>query len=314
MTKRTLALVEPLAVEPVTPDGFDLIVAEWLDHLRAENKAANTIATYGYAAQSLRVFMHGKRWSLDPAEITRKRLEAWVRELLVTRSDATANNYFRGLRSLFAWLHAEGEIDENPMAAMKPPTIGEKVVPVVTTDQLRALVATCADSREYRDVRDLAILRLFIECGVRLAELTNVALDDVDKAAKRITVTGKGNKQRVVSYGPKAAVALNRYLRLRARHARAGDSALWLGTRGPMTRSGLYQVARARAKQAGFVVHPHQFRHTFAHEWKMAGGSDSDLMAFCGWSAPSMVLRYGKSAASERAHYAFERLGMGERV
>jgi site-specific recombinase XerD len=304
-----LAVVAPI----MGPLDFDEYVADWLDHLRAEGKSPNTVATYGYGVASLRAFLVAKRWPLDLAQLTTKRLGAWQRDTLASRSDATARNYHHGVRMLFVWLVAEGELDVTPFDGLAAPTLSEKIVPVVSLDALRLLVRSC-EGNTLKDVRDAAILRLFIDCGVRLAELTNVTLDDIDKRARAMKVTGKGGKQRTVNYGPKAAVALNRYMRARARHPLADTPALWLGKRGRMTRSGLYQVVRDRATAAGFTIHPHQFRHTFAHEWKKAGGSDSDLMAFCGWSAPSMVLRYGKSAASERAQLAHAKLALGERV
>ena len=291
------------SVTPIVNSHYESLVEDWLDTLRAEGKSPNTVATYMHGTHSFRDFLVHKQAPLSIIQLNPRRLQAWMRHLLATRSDATANNYFRGVRSFCNWLVTEGEVAENPMANMKQPTIGEKLTPIITTENLKALVKACAGN-DYTDLRDLTIIRLFIDSGCRLAELTNVRLDDVDKTNKSIVVTGKGSKQRTIYYGPKAAVALNRYLRARARHPHASNPALWLGKFGPMTRSGIYQIARKRAQLAGFTIHPHQFRHTFAHEWKKADGNDGDLMALCGWSDPKMLHRYGKSAAAERAGHA----------
>lgn len=302
-------------VTPLRSTGldFDEAVQDWQDHLRAEHKSENTVATYGHAARSLREYLTGRKASLDVSTITKRLLEGWQRHLLANNSDATANNYFRGARSLFQWLADEGELPVSPMANMKAPTIGEKLTAVISTDNLVALIDSCRGNT-YEDLRDMAILRLFIDSGCRLAELTNVTLDDVDKANKLIRVVGKGNKERRLSYGSKAAQALNRYLRARARHPYTDHNALWLGRFGPMTRSGLYQLVRRRARTVGFTIHPHQFRHTFAHEWLLAGGTEGDLMALCGWNDSKMLHRYGKSAAAERARVAHGKFSIGERI
>jgi len=77
---------------------------------------------------------------------------------------------------------------------------------------------------------------------------------------------------------------------------------LWLGVngRGAMTDNGIAQIVRKRGTEAGIKgVHPHNFRHTFAHEWRMAGGDDDSLMRLVGWRSRQMLHRYGASAAAQ---------------
>jgi integrase len=61
-------------------------------------------------------------------------------------------------------------------------------------------------------------------------------------------------------------------------------------------------------------VHPHLFRHTFAHEWLADGGQEGDLMQIAGWKSRSMLSRYGASAAGKRAHTAHKRFGPGDKL
>ncbi len=77
---------------------------------------------------------------------------------------------------------------------------------------------------------------------------------------------------------------------------------------------GIANIVQRRAVQAALKdVHPHTFRHTFAHQWRVNGGIDSDLMAFGGWRSPQMLQRYGASAAAQRAREAHRRLSPGDR-
>jgi integrase len=119
-------------------------------------------------------------------------------------------------------------------------------------------------------------------------------------------VRGKGRKTRVVKISFDAARSLDRYIRVRARHAQAYRAQLWLGAsnRGPMTASGIYQVIVRRGRQCGIEVFPHHFSHT----WLDHGGAEGDLMELNGWTSPQMLRRYGASARSARARRSYDRI------
>ena len=87
---------------------------------------------------------------------------------------------------------------------------------------------------------------------------------------------GKGGRARVVRIGHEAARALDRYLRVRSRHAQAWRPQLWLGVnnRGPMTANGIYQMIARRGRQAGVDAWTHRFRHHFSHTWLDRGGAE----------------------------------------
>src|SRR5712691_3382944 len=282
---------------------FQPMIGSFELHLRAEKKSPKTIRTYLEAAQWLAAEYLIPAGLSGWSEVTARHVQEWTVTLLGRYSDCYANNQFRALQQFFKW-HATEDPDEprpNPVVGLKPPKVGDKLVPVFTDDELAAILATCKGGG-FQNRRDYAVISLLKDAGVRLSELAGLAVADVSPASREAVVTGKGDKQRTVRFTYDTARALDRYLRERTRHRLARVPALWLGTRGgPMTGSGIAQLIERRGLQAGVEVNPHKFRHHFSHVFLDRGGAEGDLMELNGWSSPQMLARYGRSARSARA-------------
>jgi site-specific recombinase XerD len=297
------------------PAWSERLLVSWRRSLRARNLSPKTLSVYLSGAAELARWLTAETDVDSWAQVRRRHVEEWIGHLIDTTSASTANNRYRAVQQLFKWLADEEEIPANPMARMSPPRLEEKLVPLLSDLDAARLLKSCTGGGLVAR-RDLAILRLFMATGIRLAEMAGLRLDDVDLDERTAIVTGKGRRTRIVRFDPETARALDRYLRIRDGERDRRRPQLWLGEkgRGPLGPTGIYQMLVRRAERLGIEVHPHQFRHTFAHKWLAHGGAEGDLMEMMGWSSPQMIRRYGASARGERARSSYDRVDVMGRL
>lgn len=243
-------------------------------------------------------------------------------------TQSSRNSIGRGCQQFWRWWAAEEDAPD-PMVKAKPPgapKMGHSPPPVIAVEQLKALLADCEKPRpkdekrrplqkgrlplNFEDIRDAAMLRLFASTGGRLTELSTLDVDGIDTTNRQTTVTGKGGKVRTLKFDHRATVALDRYIRMRAKHKSAHLPALWLSRRRSdgLTPDGVRQIIERRGRAIGLKLWPHLFRHSFAHRWLDAGGAEGDLLELAGWESPQMLQLYGRSARASRAARAYDKI------
>jgi site-specific recombinase XerD len=158
---------------------FTALLTSWRRHLAAENKSPKTLETYTEAMTIFGRFLAGRGMPSDPTAITREHVEEFISDLLERYKPATAANRYRALGTFFRWLVEEGEITVSPMAKMRPPTVPEEPPAVLSEAPLTRLLKAC-DGTEYPDRRDLAIILLLLDTGMRLGELAGLTGEDLD--------------------------------------------------------------------------------------------------------------------------------------
>jgi site-specific recombinase XerD len=285
--------------------------------LRVEGKADRTLVLYGQSIDYFSRWLAEQGRPADLSTLTRDNVLGWL-DYLRSRglTTGTIRTRWRGLRRFANWLVAEDILPKDPLAGIVVDKPEPAPVPILADEDLVALLNACK-GKGFNDLRDAAVIRLFIDCGLRVSELTGIDAKDLNLDAESVQVTGQGSRVRMAYFGGRTGLALDRYLRARRSHRHAANPALFLGERGRFTPDGVRERLKVRADRAGLdaaLVHPHRFRHTAAHDFLLAGGQERDLMRLLGWRSEAMLSRYGASAADLRAKQAAKRLKRGDRV
>ncbi|OBH84401.1 hypothetical protein A5680_09695 [Mycobacterium sp. E2989] len=219
----------------------------------------------------------------------------------------------RCLKIFARWLNDEEGFDPTGVLSVKSPHCDEPTVPDLSDDEIQRLLRAC-DGTSLRDRRDKAMLAMFVETGMRAAEMMALNVEDINISECTVhVVRGKGGRGRVCKYSASTAALLDRYLRSRRQTGQPGrEGPLWLSFYGArLGYAGAVQSLKERARAAdvpGF--HLHRLRHTAATRWLEHGGGQVGLMAQAGWSSPTMVGRYVRAASERLAHAEFDRLGL----
>jgi len=168
-------------------------------------------------------------------------------------------------RGFFAYLTRRHGIDNNPCIGMRPPKSAKTLPQALSPEQATKLVDVTDDGT--LAARDHAILELFYSSGLRLAELVGLDLDGLDLAESTVTVTGKGNKTRIVPVGQYAIAAIKIWLPQRALLKAENENALFVSRNGKrLTPRAVQYRLKTWAIKQGIAgnVHPHMLRHSFA--------------------------------------------------
>jgi site-specific recombinase XerD len=297
----------------------------WLRALAQEGASPRTQETYSESVDQFIRFQRDHHRPTDVAKVARADVEAFITHLQDTRSRGTAHNRYRALRALFNYCSEDPEgrtrreplgiIERSPMRRMAAPKLDDVPIPLLSPEQVQGLwQATERPGKDFARRRDAAVVRLFLATGIRASEMTGLTLDDLDLRAQMLTVAGKGRKWRPVPYSAAAAVALDRYLAVRDGHRWAHRTdRVWLGPKGPLTRSGVQGVVEKVGLRAGVPnLRPHRLRHVAVDALFSAGMSETDVESLMGWTSSAMSRRYASARRTARALKQYRALGIAD--
>jgi site-specific recombinase XerD len=287
-------------------------IEHFINGLHAENKSIETIRIYGH---NLNLFQkHAGTMKL--AEVSALQIRDFLGIRAQTTKPATVHSAFRTLRTFFNWCLNEGLLETQPMQNIKPPKLDQKIIPTFTGDDIKRLLNACKH-KTFTGERNKAIILCLVDSGIRITELINLSLNDVDYRQGIIKVMGKGKKERLVRIGNNARQQLWRYMLLREIKGQNIERLFLSEEMRPMTKSGLGTIIKKIGKDAeidGKRCSPHTFRHSFAVAFLRAGGNVFDLKQLLGHSSIDMVERYSRSLSSDDALKAHQQFSPGDRL
>jgi integrase/recombinase XerD len=214
-------------------------------------------------------------------------------------SSYSLRNYFKAIRVFFNYLIEFEFLNENPISKLKSPKIEKKIIQTFSAEQIKSLIKV-PNQRTLLGYRDYAIMLTLLDTGMRVSELINLKIEDINWNENLLLVMGKGRKERFVPFSSRLKRVLFKYLQLR-RHLE--NDYLFVNRFGDaLNRNRVLKMISKYGKLAKITkvrVSPHTFRHTFAKMWILNGGDVFSLQKILGHTTMDMVRNYVNLASSD---------------
>ena len=292
----------------------------WEEYLRLGRRMSpHTVAAYLGDLHSLMEFL-SLGTDATPEQLrealTQRAVRSWLaRTLADGGARSTIARHTAAIRNFTSWAMREGILASDPAALLSSPRADQRLPSPLDESDARALLNAARDEATAggaSQIRNWAILELTYACGLRVSEVCALDISSLNHEALTVRVVGKGNKERVVPYGPPAADALDHWL-VRGRPQLAGERsghALFLGDKGGridprVVRSMVHKMA---ARAGVHDIAPHGLRHSTATHLLQGGADLRAVQEMLGHSSLSTTQRYTHvdtarlSAIYQRAH------------
>ncbi len=307
----------------------DITLEQLVDHFqlanRAEGKSPKTLSWYQQNLDLFLRFLREEGCSIRLRDVGIEETRAFVISLqdqdvrfannpfTPTRrhklSSHSINSAVRAIRAFFNWLYHEGYSSSHKLKEMRVPRVQKKIVDVLTSDEIAGIFG-CLNAKTATGSRDYAIVMCLLDCGLRASELVNLKYDNADLVNGSLRVVGKGNKERLVPLGSRAAKALMQYREVfRPEPADPLVETFFLSLDGRvMSFEALKTMLQRLGRRSGVRrLHAHLLRHTFATMYLVNGGDVFSLQRILGHTTLAMVNNYVHLAGAQVAlrHRAF---------
>jgi site-specific recombinase XerD len=229
-------------------------------------------------------------------------------------NSTTIQKYYRALSSLINFLIREEILEYNPLTKIKVPRAEKKVIKALSCKEVNQIIMVIMGiPNTYEGKRNKAIILVLVDCGLRLGELLNLKLPDINMEQQILKVDGKTG-ERVVRFGATTSKALKKYLKTRASINGHIDK-LWITAKGVALKdSSVETLFIALSRKVGIHINPHLLRHTFATLWLRNGGDSLMLQRLLGHTTLMMTNRYCQAVGCYDAVESHKEYGPVDRL
>ena len=260
-------------------------LGEYLESIEIEKGLSqNTIDAYGRDIESFIEFISDK----IPDEITRVDLYDFIKNIRAKGyAPSSVTRKIAAIKGWFRWLKINEKIENDPSVALESPKIPQKLPKVITINEIDKIFSSNLD------IFEKAVFELLYGCGLRVSELVNLEIKNIDLSAKILRCFGKGSKERIVPLGEKARVAVQNYLELRNLYKNSDSKKLFIKKNGrPVSRQEVYVLSQKVGKIIDKHISPHVFRHSFATHLLENGADLRVVQELLGHSSVSTTQLY----------------------
>lgn len=260
---------------------WNFILVEYRNYLKLEKNASpHTIDAYLNDIQKLQVYAELQNPKLPLGQIERKNLEEFITYLIENFSiqESTQARIISSIKSFFGFLIYQNYLQQNAAELIEAPKMIRKLPDTLSFEEIEKILESIDVSTE-QGTRDRAILEVLYSCGLRVTELLQLKISEIQLEVEIIKVIGKGNKERIVPIGSDAIKYLKLYLLNYRRGKLVADKDkdfVFLNLRGtPLSRISVFNMIKKQASTVGIrkQISPHTFRHSFATHL-VEGGAD----------------------------------------
>ena len=263
----------------------DNLLDQFINYIRVERGLSNnTVEAYSRDLILFHQFLKEQKLSLD--KVSQDSLREYVSMLGIGLSARSVARNISAVKTFFRFLVSEGEIKSSPARLLETPRLSRRLPGPLNQQEMEQLLSQ-PDPDTPKGQRDGAMFEILYATGLRVTELVNLKISNINLEAGYIRTIGKGSKERIIPIGDKAIEAVKNYLSIGRLHAMKGRNSpyIFLSSRGrPMTRQGFWKIIKKYGKEAGIKqkITPHSIRHSFATHLLEAGADLRSVQVMLG--------------------------------
>ena len=279
-------------------------IEEFIDYLRFEKKySENTISSYKRDLNKTNTYI-----KKDFAKLNKKDIQNYIQKISKSENVSSVSRCISTLKSFYKFLELNKYTSLNPLTTITNPKTVKKLPKILSEEEIEKLLDI--NLKTDFDYRNKAMLELMYSSGLRVSELINLNVNDIDLSNASVRIFGKGSKERIIPLNDYAIDALNNYIlnHRRSLFKHGESNYLFLNNHGnKMTRQGFFKILKKIAKEKGIKseLSPHTLRHSFATHLLKHGADLRSIQELLGHSDISTTQIY-THITSERLQKNYE--------